>query len=80
MNNLFFTGQICLFPFDFVPTNFYKCDGQTLQTVTHLPLYSLIANKYGGDETFFLLPDLTSLAPQGCAYYICYNGHYPEKD
>ena len=77
--DMFLTGQICLFPYDFTPFGFYKCEGQSLQTKDHSTLYALIGNKYGGDQTFFLLPDLTGIAPSGCAYYICWNGIYPSR-
>ena len=79
MMDIFLTGQIVLLPYNFTPVGFFKCDGQSLQVQEHITLYSLIGNKYGGDETFFLLPDFTGIAPQGCAYFIAYQGIYPER-
>jgi microcystin-dependent protein len=72
-------GQIVLFPYDFVPKGFLKCDGQTLQIMEYMALFSLVRDQYGGDgETTFTLPNIE--APKGLMYCINYDGIYPSRN
>jgi microcystin-dependent protein len=59
-----FIGEIRVFPFDFPPQGWAKCDG-TLQPIQQNPaLYSLIGTIYGGDGSkTFALPDLRGRTP-----------------
>jgi len=62
-----YLGQICLFAFDFAPTGWALCDGQTLNISSNNALFQLIGTTYGGDGVkTFRLPDLRGRAP------ICY--------
>ena len=58
-------GEICSFPFDFAPEGWLPCDGQELDVQQNQALYSIIANKFGGDSRKFRLPDLTGMAVMG---------------
>lgn len=54
-----FLGEIRLFSFDFAPTGWTTCDGQTMQVNQNQALYSLLGQTYGGNgSTTFKLPDL----------------------
>ncbi|MGC4130385.1 MAG: tail fiber protein [Bergeyella sp.] len=54
-----YTSEISLFAFDFAPVGWAKCEGQLLQVINHLDLYSLLGNRFGGDGVkTFALPDL----------------------
>ena len=47
----------------------------------HVPLFSLLGNKFGGDETrTFGLPDFRTLAPRGLTYCIALEGIFPSTD
>ncbi len=51
-----------------------KCDGRTLDIAQYPALYSLIGNKYRGNETTnFMLPNLKA---ETGSYQICLNGIY----
>ncbi len=60
-----FIGEICNFPFDFEPEGWLPCDGRELPVQAHQALYSIIANKFGGDSRTFRLPNLTGMAVMG---------------
>lgn len=54
-----FLGEIRLFPYNFNPTGWMKCEGQSLPTSGNAALYSLLGTTYGGTPpTTFKLPDL----------------------
>jgi microcystin-dependent protein len=54
-----FLGQIQAFGFNFPPTGWLPCDGQTLQIAQYSALYALLGVTYGGNgSTTFCLPDL----------------------
>lgn len=60
----FYLGQICLFPYNFVPRGFAACEGQLLSIAQNSALFSLLGTTYGGDgRTTFALPDLRGRAP-----------------
>jgi len=54
-----FVGEIRLFPFNFVPKGWAKCEGQLIPISQNAALFSLLGITYGGDgKTNFALPDL----------------------
>ena len=54
-----YTGQISIFPFQFAPKAFAKCDGQLLPIVQNQALFALLGTTYGGNgQTTFALPNL----------------------
>lgn len=74
----FHVGEILLVAFNFVPTGFYACNGQTLLVSQHSSLFSVIGSTYGGDGiSTFALPNLT--APTDLYYIICEDGVYPPR-
>ena len=79
----FFIGQICLFPWNWAPRGWAKCDGQLLSIEQNAALFSLIGTEFGGDgRTNFALPKLTpNKAKNGgdVAYYINLYGVYPSR-
>lgn len=76
-----YIGEIELFAFDFQPSQWMYCNGQTLQIRQYAPLFSLIGNRYGGDgKTTFCLPNLIDSIPIiGMHYCIAIMGLYPIK-
>ncbi len=59
-------GSISIFAGDYTPENYLPCDGRLLQIAQNQALFSLIGNKYGGDNrTTFALPDFRSRIPVG---------------
>jgi microcystin-dependent protein len=55
----YFVGQILLVPFNFAPTGFAFCNGQTMFISQNTALFSLLGTMYGGNgQTTFALPDL----------------------
>jgi microcystin-dependent protein len=79
MDDLYYTGTITLFAYNFTPRSFFQCNGQILQISAYQALYSLIKDNYGGDGiTTFALPNMLGLEPYpGMNYYICYSGTIP---
>jgi len=54
-----FVGEIRLFPFNFAPKGWAKCEGQLLPISQNTALFSLLGTTYGGNgQTTFALPDL----------------------
>jgi microcystin-dependent protein len=61
-----FLGQICLFPYNFVPMGWLPCDGSLLSIQSYSALFALLGTTYGGNGTSnFALPDLRSRVPIG---------------
>ncbi|WP_404937125.1 tail fiber protein [Pseudomonas sp. JDS08PS003] len=61
-----FTGEIRLFPYNFVPQNWAYCDGSTITVQQNPALYSVIGNLYGGTPgQNFKLPDLNGRVAMG---------------
>ena len=84
--DMYYLGQICLFPYFFQVSGFIKCDGSVLPIEKNEALFSLIGTKYGGDGTHdFRIPNLKPLKnPEepfdAVDYYICIEGPYPPRD
>ena len=77
----YFIGEIVLFPYNFVPQHFAKCEGQLMSISNNEVLYSLLSNKFGGDGRMdFALPDLRGAEPiPGTGYYMALTGIYPAR-
>jgi microcystin-dependent protein len=59
-----FVAEIRIFPFNFAPTGWATCDGQTMPISQNTALFSLLGTTYGGDgKSTFALPDLRGSAP-----------------
>ncbi|MDQ0532430.1 phage tail protein [Azospirillum picis] len=68
-------------PYDFVPDGFAACDGSSLNVTSYEALYSVMGNKFGGDDKqSFKLPDLRGKEPVlGLHYVMCLTGLYPDR-
>lgn len=61
-----FTGEICIFAFDYAPQDWALANGAEMPIQQNQALYSLLGVKYGGDaKTVFKLPDLRGRLPLG---------------
>jgi len=59
-----YLGEIRMFGFNFAPTGWMLCNGQTLAISQYAALFSLIGTSYGGNGTStFQLPNLQSRVP-----------------
>jgi microcystin-dependent protein len=59
-----FIGEVKYFTGTYAPMNWLFCEGQRLAITQYTPLYSLIANQFGGDgKTYFNLPDFRGRMP-----------------
>lgn len=60
-----FIGEIRPVAFDFAPSGWAFCEGQSLPINQNQALYALIQNTYGGNDVSFNLPDLRGRVPIG---------------
>ena len=59
-----FLGEIRIVAFNFPPSGWLLCNGQTLSINTYQALFALLGTTYGGNGiTTFALPDLRGRAP-----------------
>ncbi len=59
-----YLGEIRMFGFNFAPSGWMLCNGQTLAISQYAALFSLIGTSYGGNGTStFQLPNLQSRVP-----------------
>lgn len=58
-----FIGEIKMNGFNWPPRGYANCDGQSLEIRQNSVLYAIIGNYYGGDNTYFNLPDLKGRTP-----------------
>ena len=59
-----FVAEIRIFPFDYAPQGWARCDGQVLPISQNTALFSLLGTTYGGNGiSTFALPDLQGSAP-----------------
>jgi microcystin-dependent protein len=59
LNAVSFIGEMKAIAFNFAPTNWMLCQGQSLLINDHSALFNVIGNQFGGDGiTTFSLPDL----------------------
>lgn len=54
----FLSGMIIPYAGSTAPSGWLMCDGASHLTATYADLYTAIANNYGGDATYFNVPDL----------------------
>lgn len=80
MNEMYYLGQIVIFPYNFEPRDFKKCDGRLVSVEKWVALYSLLGTRFGGDgRVDFCIPKIEDPC-NGVSYYICMNGQYPPRD
>src|SRR2546423_11326374 len=59
-----FLAEIRIFPFNFAPQGWARCNGQLLPISQNTALFSLLGTFYGGNgKTTFALPDLQGSVP-----------------
>lgn len=59
-----YIGEIRIFPYNFPPRGWMRCDGALLSIAQNAAVFSLLGTTYGGDgRTTFALPDLRDHAP-----------------
>lgn len=78
-----YVGMVCLFPWDWAPLDWAKCDGQLLPIAQYQALFSLIGIKFGGDgQNNFMLPKIPGVQAETgtLSYYISLQGMYPRRD
>lgn len=77
-------GVVKLFPTQFTPYGWLRCDGRMLPISEFQALFSILYNEYGGDgRTTFALPKLPSIKCEGggeLQYMMCVEGFYPRRD
>jgi len=75
-------GMITQYAFNFSPSYWMVCEGQTLNISTNQSLYTLIGTTFGGNgTTTFCLPDLRgALVNPVMKYYIAIQGIYPSRN
>ena len=80
----FFIGQICLFPWQWAPRGWARCDGALLPIASNSALFSLIGTTYGGDgRQDFALPDMRGKKVRNgtrAHYFINLQGIYPSRN
>lgn len=72
-----YIGEIKLFPFNWAPKGWSRCDGQMLPVNQNQVLFALLGTKYGGDgRQNFALPDLRGRAimHSSSQYYVGFKG------
>ena len=74
-----YVGEIRLFPYNFAPMDWQRCEGQIMDMYLYLDLFAILGTTFGGDgTTTFGLPDLRGKAPdENMFYYIAVEGVYP---
>ena len=75
-------GEIDLFAFNYAPSQWMVCAGQTLNISQYSALFSLLGTRFGGNGTStFCLPNLSSasLFSTNMKYYIALEGIYPSR-
>lgn len=72
-----FIGSIAIFPYDFTPLGWMRCEGQELQISNNTALFSIIGTEYGGNGiSTFNIPNLKNKAAKNMHYAICTEGRY----
>lgn len=75
-------GMIKLYPYNFVPRGWMKCDGSLINIQTNQALFSLISNFFGGTyPQTFAVPNMVGTEPvPGTVYCIATEGIYPTRE
>ncbi|MBS1771419.1 MAG: tail fiber protein [Bacteroidetes bacterium] len=59
-------GEICIFPYQFIPKNFIECNGAVLNFMAYWQLFNLLDTTYGSNGVgTFALPDLRGKVAAG---------------
>jgi microcystin-dependent protein len=58
-----YISELRIFPYTFAPRGWMLCNGQQLPVGPNQALYSLLGNTYGGNTSFFNLPNLVARVP-----------------
>lgn len=59
-----FIGEIRMFPYGYAPIGWHTCDGRPMSINEYTALYTLLGNRFGGDNrTYFNLPNLNGRIP-----------------
>lgn len=78
-----FIGQIAIFPWDWAPRNWAKCDGQLMSIRENSALFALIGTEFGGNgRDNYALPNLSPIKTENggdLAYYIALYGIFPPR-
>lgn len=79
-----YIGQICLFPWDWAPRGWARCNGEVLSIAEYTALFALIGTEFGGDgKTTFALPKMPAIktADGGdVGYFINLEGVFPQRN
>ena len=70
------------FAFNFAPSTWIECNGQTLNIANYQTLYTLIGTTFGGNGTStFCVPNLTGASRCNgfMKFYIATSGVYPSR-
>lgn len=75
-----FVGEIRLFPYNFAPRGWMRCEGQLLPILQYQALFALFGTTFGGDgRTSFQLPNLREGPAANTFYYIALQGVFPSR-
>ena len=75
-----YLGQVGVFGFPFAPAGWAACDGSMVQIRDNVALFELIRTTYGGNGvTYFNLPKLAPIGPEGPGYFIALQGTIPQQ-
>jgi microcystin-dependent protein len=58
-------GEIKLYSGSTAPVNFFLCNGTSKAVASYAALFAVTSNKYGGDSTYFSLPNMMGVFPVG---------------
>lgn len=74
-------GQIELFPYNFTPGGWSRCEGQSLNINQNSALFAILGTKFGGNGTTnFQLPNLKGTEPDPNLHYcIALQGSFPTE-
>ncbi|GGB23024.1 phage tail protein [Puia dinghuensis] len=64
-DDIIYIGEIRMYGGSQAPAGWAFCNGAQIATSDNPELYSLIGDTYGGDQTYFNLPDLQGRVPYG---------------
>ena len=77
-------GEIRIFPYDYEPDGWLRCEGQKVAIRSYAKLFSLLGTRYGGDgRQDFELPKMpqlpTARSGMSLCYFIATDGAYPVR-
>lgn len=74
-----FVGEVILLPFNEQFPNLQPCTGAKLKVQENRDLYDVIGTRFGGQDPYFAVPNLSAAAPMGYNYYIAKRGPRPTR-